>query len=67
MNRTVLIVGVAITLALIAVLFLGRPESAEARAVQALAAVEGRYTLHNGETVVIAAQARLLETEFAMC
>jgi GGDEF domain-containing protein len=49
-----------------AVLFLGAPELAEARAVQAIAALEGDYTLHNGETVVIAAQARLLEPEFAM-
>jgi len=49
-----------------AVLFLGKPQHAEARAAQVLPSLEGTYTLDNGETVLISAQARLLP-EFAAC
>ena len=49
-----------------AVLFLGENELAQARAVQVIPWVAGRYTLDNGETVLIEAQARLLQPELAI-
>jgi GGDEF domain-containing protein len=44
----------------IAVLFLGPPKLAASRAAQEVLSLQGRYTLDNGETVLIAAEARLL-------
>ena len=49
-----------------AVLFLGENELAQARAAQVIPWVAGRYMLDNGETVLIAAQANLLQPELAM-
>ena len=46
-----------------AVLFLGENRLAEARAAEVLPWLAGRYTLENGESVVIEAKARLLEPE----
>jgi GGDEF domain-containing protein len=48
-----------------AVLFLGENQLAEARAAEVLPRLGGRYTLENGESVVIEAKARLLERELA--
>lgn len=48
-----------------AVLFLGEAEIAQSRAAHAVAALEGRYTLENSESVLISAKARLLQAEFA--
>jgi GGDEF domain-containing protein len=49
-----------------AVVFMGEPKMAEMRAAQAIPDLEGHYTLENGERVLIAAQMRLLQPEFAM-
>jgi GGDEF domain-containing protein len=49
-----------------AVVFMGEPKMAEMRASQAIPDLEGHYTLENGERVLIAAQVRLLQPEFAM-
>lgn len=49
----------------IAVLFLGEQKLAEIRTAQVVSSLEGRYTLDNGETVLIAAEARLLQPELA--
>ncbi len=46
-----------------AVLFLGSPDLARARAAQVASRISGRYLLDNGDTVHIEAQARLLEPE----
>ena len=48
-----------------AVLFLGENKLAQARAEQVIPWVAGRYALDNGESVLIAAQTRLLELELA--
>jgi GGDEF domain-containing protein len=48
-----------------AVLFLGENQLAEARAAEVLPWLTGRYTLENGESVLIEAKARLLERELA--
>jgi len=48
-----------------AVLFLGENELAETRAAEVIPSVSGRYTLANGESVQIHAQARLLQPELA--
>jgi len=44
-----------------AVLFLGGPEAAQARADEVAAFIQGRYTLENGETVLMDASACVLE------
>lgn len=49
----------------IAVLFMGDQELAELRSAEALASLQGRYTLENGEKVLISAKVRLLEPAFA--
>jgi GGDEF domain-containing protein len=49
-----------------AVLFLGDPEIAQTRAVQTVAALQGRYTLENGESVLIEAKGRMLQSELAL-
>jgi len=48
-----------------AVLFLGDNQLGEARAAEVLPRLAGRYTLKNGESVVVEAKARLLEPELA--
>jgi len=47
------------------VLFLGENQLAESRAAEVLPWLAGRYTLENGESVLIEAKARLLESELA--
>ena len=43
-----------------AVLFLGNPEIAQARAAEAVSCIEGRYKLENGETVLVSARSTTL-------
>jgi hypothetical protein len=45
------------------VLFLGENQLAEARAAEVLPWLAGRYTLENGESVVIETKSRLLAPE----
>jgi len=47
----------------LAVLFMGSPQLAETRAAEATSVIDGKYTLENGETVIISARARLLQPE----
>ncbi len=49
----------------IAVVFRGEQKIAEVRADEAVLLLEGRYTLDNGESVLIAAEAQLLQPELA--
>jgi len=46
-----------------AVLFLGENQLAESRAAEVLPWLAGRYTLENGESVLIEAKSRLLDSE----
>jgi GGDEF domain-containing protein len=49
-----------------AVLFLGEPDIAQVRAAQAVALLEGRYTLDNGETVLVSAKSHMLHAEHSV-